>query len=371
LLNLLPQHALVVLSGKQGGHFVYLSNVHVQDVYLLLGTHTPSTLYYTDASSHDIQWHGHHFGVSDAYRAGFTNVYLSSIFWETLREMLSSYVLVYSVKDTPFWHELQSFCARHHANVRVHDVTPVVSSMRLIKDDVEISLLKKACRVSLEAHRHVQHMFLHDRQDVSECTIASHFTTYLAHHDMAVAYPSIVAFDQHACVLHHHPTYQRATETSSMLVDAGGVCHGYAADISRTITRHQTSDWLLVYHLVRYVYDHVVASVCPGVTWGHLNKLAHQLFKQRFSELGIPWLPEFFPHSIGHWIGLDVHDVGDRNTPFLPGMTFTIEPGLYIPEYIQDVPWLNENIGVRFENVLLVTETGCVSLVPDDACLTL
>lgn len=169
-------------------------------------------------------------------------------------------------------------------------------------------------------------------------------------------YEPIVAAGKNACVLHYVENSAPLADNQMILIDVGAEMTMYSADITRTYPRNSTNArHLEVYTAVYDVQQKVISGVRPGTTIRDIDNLARLAMVEALRGLGLSapsddeLLNKYYPHSIGHYIGLDVHDAGDYKAPLQPGMVLTIEPGIYIPE---------ESIGIRIEDDVLVTQAG-------------
>ncbi len=243
--------------------------------------------------------------------------------------------------------------------------------MRLIKDETEIECLRQASAITAKAHSRGM------RRCESGCWEYQLEGEYL--HEMMqhgcrdVAYPSIVAGGSNACVLHYITNNQKLKAGDLVLVDAGAEYNHYAADVTRTypVNGEFSEAQRKVYEIVLAAQLAGIDAVKPGATWEVVNGIVNKVLTEGLIELGLlegnvdalvqaeAYKP-FYMHRAGHWLGLDVHDVGpyqENKQPikFEPGMVLTVEPGLYLGT---DVPAPWQNIGIRIEDDVLVTETG-------------
>lgn len=187
---------------------------------------------------------------------------------------------------------------------------------------------------------------------------------YRSHH-LTEAYPSIVASGPNTCVLHYTTHTRQLAEGDLVLIDAGAEYMGYASDMTRTFAVSAfTPRQLAVYDAVERVKKIAENTLKPGISLTEYEQIVRTAMNQELSGLGL--IPhgatldetaklsrKYYPHRTSHFLGLDVHDVGPRDTILAPGMVLTIEPGIYISD---------EQIGVRLEDDYLITETGCEKL---------
>jgi Xaa-Pro aminopeptidase len=167
-----------------------------------------------------------------------------------------------------------------------------------------------------------------------------------------VGYPSIVGTGHNSTVLHYDESRAQLQAGDVIVMDMAAEFGYYTADVTRTIpaSGRFTPRQRAIYDLVLGAQQAALDSVRPGVTMAQLTQIARRHMRERSGDLcGARTCDAFFIHGLGHWIGMDVHDVGGYGRPMVPGMVFTIEPGIYLPE---------EKLGVRIEDDVLVTATG-------------
>lgn len=253
----------------------------------------------------------------------------------------------------------------------------LLGGQRLIKSPWEVAQMQKAADISVDAHKRAMGF---TRAGVNEYQVEAEL-----HHEFArqgarhPAYGSIVGGGDNACILHYTENQDELKAGDLLLIDAGAEYQGYAADITRTFPVSGTFSppQAELYQLVLEVQEACIAEVKPGNSLKQVGDLAIRLLTQGCIELGLlkgelntlikdNAVREFYMHGIGHWLGLDVHDVGDYSNKgakrgFEPGMVLTIEPGLYIaPDAKVDEKW--RGIGIRIEDNILVTAEGNVNL---------
>lgn len=254
------------------------------------------------------------------------------------------------------------------------DLAPMIHELRLIKSDYEIALMRKACDISVNAHKRLMKCC---EPNQKEYELEAEFL-YACYQQgcRGVAYSSIVAGGENACTLHYTQNNKTLKAGDLVLVDAGGEYQCYAADITRTfpVNGKFTEDQKKIYQLVLNAQLAAIEQVRPGTRYDQLQEVIVSIMVKGLVELNIlkgrvetliqqkAYQP-FYMHSSGHWIGLDVHDVGEYKIEgewrsLLPGMTLTVEPGLYIAPGQAGVEERWWGIGVRIEDDVLVTETG-------------
>jgi Xaa-Pro aminopeptidase len=259
----------------------------------------------------------------------------------------------------------------------VIDIRAMLDAMRLVKDEHEVALMRRACAISSGAHRRAMrasHPGLFEYQVEAEL-----LHEFLREGAQAVAYGSIVASGPNACVLHYRENNRQLAGGDLLLIDAGCEFQGYASDITRTfpVSGRFTGPQKAVYEVVLAAQLACIDAVRPGAAFHDYHHVAERVLAQGFIDLGLltDTLDEalesgsykrFYMHRAGHWLGMDVHDAGlyqvrGESMRLAPGMVLTVEPGAYIRP-ADDVPEAFWNIGVRIEDDVLVTHDGVLNL---------
>ena len=263
---------------------------------------------------------------------------------------------------------------------------PLVHEMRLFKSAAELKLMRTAAKISATAHVRAMQVCrpgMHEYQ--IEAELLHEFTRNGAR---SPAYESIVGGGANGCILHYTQNDARLDDGDLLLIDAGAEYQGYAADITRTfpVNGRFSGEQRALYDLVLDSQLAAIAAVQPGVDWDAPHRAAVQVLTAGLRDLGIlegevdaliedgAYRP-YYMHRTGHWLGMDVHDVGDYKIDgawrmLEKGMVTTVEPGLYIAEGSDGVDPRWWNIGIRIEDDVLVTRDGHEILtggVPKDA----
>jgi Xaa-Pro aminopeptidase len=262
----------------------------------------------------------------------------------------------------------------------IRDVRKILDDMRLIKDATELATMRKAARISCEAHRRAMQS---TKPGMSEYEIEAELLhTFRRHGAQAPAYTPIVAGGANACVLHYVANDQPLRPGDLLLIDAGCELDGYASDITRTFPvggRFQGPQ-REVYELVLAAQAAAIAQVQAGRHWEEPHEAAVRTLVQGFIDLQLCSgtvdsviesgdYKKFYMHRTGHWLGMDVHDCGDYKRDgnwrvLEPGMVLTVEPGCYIRP-AEGVPEHLWNIGVRIEDDVVVAAHECEVLTAD------
>ena len=282
------------------------------------------------------------------------------------------------------WTTVASSKDRHSKSINILDASSTIGNARLIKDDHEISLIKKACDISAEAHIEAMKNV---KNAESEQSIESLYVyEFSKRGGRFPAYTPIVAGGENACVLHYIENNKKLNKNELLLVDAGCEYEMYASDITRTypISGKFSKEQLEIYKIVLDAMNAAIDKVKDGNNIMEPQQISEKIITNGLVELGLLHgdpedlhkkgaFKDFYMHKIGHWLGLDVHDAGDYMEgddfmKFKPGMITTIEPGIYISRSMDvDDKW--KGIGVRIEDDILVTKDGNENLtkkVPSD-----
>lgn len=250
----------------------------------------------------------------------------------------------------------------------------LLHEQRLLKSPEEICVMKKAAAVSVHGHLRAMRACRPGRH---EYEIEAELAYAFALHGMrSQAYPSIVAGGANACVLHYTENNAVLRDGDLLLIDAGAECENYAADITRTfpVNGQFSKPQRLIYELVLEAQLAAIDAVRPGRRWIEPHEAAVKVLTRGLVRLGLlegkvsklikdEAYKKFYMHRTGHWLGMDVHDVGaymidGKWRELLPGMVLTVEPGLYIASDCLDVDPCWRGIGVRIEDDVLVTKDG-------------
>jgi Xaa-Pro aminopeptidase len=260
----------------------------------------------------------------------------------------------------------------------------VLHDMRLYKSRVEAGLMRESARIAAAAQLRAMR---YTRPGRYEFEIAAELMHEYGRHNASASYQPICGGGANSCILHYHENDARLADGDLLLVDAGAEYQYYASDITRTwpVNGRFSPAQREVYEVVLEAQQAAFAATKPGNHWNQAHEAAVLAITRGLASLGllkgrVPKLIKdgayrrFFMHRTGHWLGMDVHDVGDYKVGdewrvLEPGMAMTVEPGIYIPAGSRGVPKRYWNIGIRIEDDVLVTSNGCEILtggVPSD-----
>lgn len=259
----------------------------------------------------------------------------------------------------------------------IADLDHVLFDLRVIKDEYEQSIMRKAAKISAAAH-------VRAMRNAKHCTWEHELEAEFRYECIKqglreVAYNCIVGSGANSCILHYNENNNKIDKNGLVLIDAGGEHEYYAADITRTFPANGkfSDEQKAIYNLVLEAQLAAIAEVKPGNSWDRPQEVILEIITQGLVDLGLiksnglttkylilaeAYKP-FYMHKSGHFLGLDVHDVGkykiqDQWCTFQPGMVLTVEPGIYIMANMPDVDPKWWDIGVRIEDDILVTTSG-------------
>jgi len=273
--------------------------------------------------------------------------------------------------------------SRQQINIPAEFITfdHLLHDMRLFKSRYEVDRIRKAADISAKAHRRAMAMC---RPGMLEYQLEAELIhEFIRSESRSPAYPPIVATGANSCVLHYTDNHSMLKDGDLLLIDAGAEYQYYAADITRTfpVNGKFTPAQRDIYQLVLEVQEAAIDKARPGNYWNDMHDAVVETITEGLRTLGFlkgrvktliknEKYKKFFMHRTGHWLGMDVHDVGDYKIDgqwrlLEPGMVLTVEPGLYIPRGSSKVAKKWWNIGVRIEDDILITKEGPEILTRD------
>ena len=370
---------------RADSHFLYLTGFAEPEAVLVLDAGAgKSILFCREKNLEREVWEGFRYGPDGAREAfGFDEAYPLSELDIRLPDLLSGQKsLWWNVGRQPAfdvrvngWLDAvrQRYRSGEQPPALYHDLLVLLDEMRMIKDAGERATLRRAGQISAQGH--IQAMRA-TRPGMMEYQVEAEILhTFIRNGARYPSYESIVAGGANACTLHYAANNARLNDGDLLLIDAGCELNGYAGDITRTfpVNGKFSPAQRDVYEIVLAAELAGIAAVKPGAVWNEPGDAALRILVQGMLDLKLldgsvdgviesGAFRQFYMHGIGHMIGLDVHDVGQRKQggqwrTYQPGMCTTIEPGLYIRP-APNVPAALHNIGIRIEDDVLVTETG-------------
>lgn len=371
---------------RQDSDFFYLTQFPEPDAVLVLvkGETAESHLFCREKDKLAEIWCGRRIGAEKAKQDyGFDNAFTLAELDDSLIDLVSGKQTLYYAQgtykefDDKVWSLLSTLRGAPKrgwkAPTVISDIRSALHEMRLFKSDVELAIMAKAGEISAQGHiRAMQFAKAGATEYQLEAELHHHYAMNGARHP---AYGTIVGGGDNANILHYTENSDVLNDGDLVLIDSGCELNGYAADITRTFpVNGKFSDAQReVYDLVLKAQLAALEMVKPGNTLKQTADVVVRILTQGLVDLGIlngdidslianEKYKDYYMHGLGHWLGLDVHDVGeykldDQDRPFAPGMVLTIEPGLYIAND-SDAPEKYRGIGIRIEDDVVVTEQG-------------
>ncbi len=382
---------------RHDSYFYYLTGFGEPEAVLVLiaGERDQSILFCRDKNEEREIWDGYRYGPAAAREAFGVDAAFSV---ETINKelpllMANAPALFYALGSSASLDaQVQGWLNAVRMQVRAgvsapsaaYDIRTILNEMRLIKDDDEIAIMRRAADITSEAHARAMRA---SRAGLREY----HLEAELLHEfrrngSQFPAYGSIVATGANACVLHYRAGDAELRDGDLVLIDAGCELDSYASDITRTfpVNGRFSGPQKELYELVLAAQQAAIDSTAPGKRFTDGHEAALKMLAQGMLDTGLlnrdqvgslddvianGHYRQFYMHRTGHWLGMDVHDVGDYRDPAVsasekpwrplqPGMVLTIEPGIYVRP-APGVPEHYWNIGIRIEDDALVTADGC------------
>ncbi len=397
---ILPKNSAVVIAGaavqyrnadsshafRQDSNFWYLTGFNEPESTLVLlineSKDVQSIAFVPKKDALKEIWDGYRAGPNGAVKDhGFDLAFDNTEIDERLPDLLAGYNQVFypvgkSQKldaDVIDWIKTARSKDRHSSPIDIADASSKIGNERLIKDEDEIEVMKKACQISAEAHAEAM-KFVKPGMNEQELE-AFYQYQFSKRGGRFAAYTPIVAGGENACVLHYVGNSKALKDGDLVLVDAGCEFELYASDITRTypINGKFTSAQLAIYEVVLEAQQKSIEAVTVNNNVMDPQIISEKVITQGLIDLGIlngsmeelhetGAFKDFYMHKIGHWLGIDVHDAGDYTEDgeymkYKPGMVTTVEPGIYISSTanVKD-QW--KGIGIRIEDNILVTAKG-------------
>ena len=349
---------------RQDANFLYLTGIDEAGWQLVLGRNPyRETLIAPERDEMQVLFEGGLTFAEASATSGVNNV-VSAADGQKLIESLSAQHAVCAVvgRDP---HEKYNHSTANPSRARLErlakklfketlDARPALNRLRAIKQPEEVVAMRRAIEVSVEGFMFIEKLLREEKVNHEYEIEAELSRTFRATGANGHAYDPIVAFNKNACVLHYSKNESSLAAGGLVLIDAGAAFQGYAADITRTYAVGEVSSRQKAVHAaVERAHVAIIELIKPGLKPADYQVAVDKIMKETLASLGLlkseADYRKYFPHAVSHGIGIDVHESLGGYGEFLPGMTLTVEPGIYIPE---------EGIGVRIEDDILVTKTG-------------
>jgi Xaa-Pro aminopeptidase len=378
---------------RQDSYFQYLCGFPEPEAWLVLSNHQEYTngmciLFCLDKDPNMEIWHGRRFGPKQAKQQYPVNMaFALDELEDRLVDLINGHQHLYFAQghnhdaDDLVFSTLQALREApkqsKNAPSSLIDIRIILNEMRLIKSSGEIDMMRQAASIATQAHvRAMQFVETGKNEYHLEAEIHHEFAMQGAKYP---AYGTIVGAGDNACILHYTENNQELKDGDLVLIDAGCEWQGYASDITRTFPVSGTfsAPQKQLYQLVLDAQLAAFEVIKPNNTINQASDVAIKVITQGLIDLGIlkgeladnieqQTYRQFYMHGLSHWLGLDVHDVGNykidgQDRPLQPGMVLTVEPGIYVaPDADVDNKW--RGIGIRIEDNLLITQSGYENL---------
>ena len=375
---------------RQNSDFFYLTGLEEPEAILVLISNRSggeAILFLKDRDPNQELWTGESLGVENAATTiGIEEVYPIDALHSTLPELLTGvdriYVTLgeYSDFDQQFLSMINDIRLIESGGASAPETLvsfkKILHEQRLYKSNSEIDLMQRAADITTKAHLRA---FERCQPGISETQLEAELIYEFMRHDARfAAYPSIVGSGKNACVMHYVRNDSILVDGELVLIDAGCEFHNYASDITRTIpiNGRYSPEQKAIYEIVLDAQNRAIDSAMVGSNFNTPHEIATEVLAQGLLDLGLlqgsldevleeESFKRFTLHRTSHWLGLDVHDVGDYRIrgdwrPLEENMILTVEPGIYIPntENYADIEERWRGIGIRIEDDVLIEKQG-------------
>jgi Xaa-Pro aminopeptidase len=368
-------------------NFFYLTGFEEEHAVLIYrpGKNPETTVFVHPKDPLMETWEGFLFGENEAKKVfGFDEAYSIKDFEQKAAELIAEVdTVIYraglnKAQDDEVFSILNTVLRKKgrkgHPFQNLKDPDQYIAPLRVVKTEEEVELMKKASEISALAHIEVMKAI---KPGLSEGYLEGVFLSEIRKSGAkSEAYNSIAASGDNATTLHYVFNDEDCKDGELFLIDAGAEYKYYAGDITRTYPVGQdfTKTQRDLYERILEVQKDLIAMVKPGMTFQKLNRTCEEKLTQIMIDFDLlsgtveenisnKNSKKYYPHGVGHFLGIDVHDVGyyEKNNepvPFEAGMCLTIEPGIYVPKKDTDAPESLRGVGIRIEDDILVTDSG-------------
>jgi len=380
--DIMPTNADGTMPFRQNNDLFYLSGVDQEESILLLFPDAPNekhreVLFLKETSDEIAIWEGEKLTKERATEvSGVKTIIWLKDFEKTLQSFIYEAEHLY-LNDNEHMRantavetaddRFRKWCRAEYPMHTYQRVAPFMHELRAIKEPEEIELMQQACDITSKG---LDRILKFIKPGVMEYEIEAELMhEFLRNRSRGFAYSPIIASGFNACVLHYIENNQAVKDGDMILMDFGAEYANYASDLTRSVPANGkfSARQKEIYSAVLSVMKEATSILRPGITLPDYHKQVGKMMEEQLLKLGLltsqevkgqnpdwPAYKKFFMHGTSHYIGLDVHDVGSWTKPINAGNVFTVEPGIYIRE---------ENIGIRLENDILITEDGHLDLM--------
>lgn len=370
--GLLQRSADTTFTFRQDSNFWYLTGIAEPD-YILVMNGESTFLIEPKRWEHRDQWEGSLDKSSMKEQSGISEIIEHHEGWTKLDLLIKKYKKVHTLTPAEAYVEHFGFYTNparasllnalsKHRKIELVDIRKTLARMRQVKQPEEIKALQRAVDITVASLNKIVKRI--DKYKSEREVNADLTREFIRRGAEGHAYQPIVAAGGNAAIIHYVDNDQPIASGDFLLMDVGAEFCGYSADITRTFaTGKLSARQKQVYKAVQRVHKYALSLLRPGLDMREYEGEVDKFMAIQLEKLGVlddvtnkRKLKKFYPHLTSHFLGLDTHDAADYTMPLEPGMVITVEPGIYLPE---------ENIGVRIEDNILITETGAQILSAD------
>lgn len=368
----------------QNSNLFWLTGIDQEDTTLVLYPDSPiperrEMLFVRQSNEHTVIWEGTKLSKEEVTKiSGIEGVHWTSAFDATFRRLMIESELMYLNTDHHHGkatgplsrnHRFVHWCQEEFPLHQYRNVAPLIQTLRAIKSNEEIALIRRACAITHDAFLTACGVI---HPGVYEYEIEAEYAREIIRQGArGFAYEPIIASGGNSCILHYISNDRQCANHDVVLMDVGASYANYAADMTRTVPvgGRFSARQRAVYHAVLQIFREASSLLIAGNTFAEYHDAVDALADKALVDLGLlstqdiqtqssqrPARSKYFLHRTAHYLGLDVHDAGDPHATFEAGMVLTCEPGIYIRE---------EGFGIRLENDILITSTGNEDLMAD------
>ena len=375
--DIMPTNADGTMPFRQNNDLFWLSGVDQEESVLVIypdNNEKSEILFLKETNDHIAIWEGAKLTKEEVLNvSGISTVYWLSEMEEILKELIDKCDGIYLNKNihSRSASEVETRDDRFRKKIQdqydkeILEVAPIMHELRAIKSETEISLLQNACNITEKGVRRILPFINPGAMEYEIEAELMH--EFLRNRSSGFAYQPIIGSGRDSCVLHYIDNNKECKDGDILLMDFGAEYANYASDLTRTVpvNGRYSERQKDVYNSVLHVMKEATKMLRPGTMFKEYNAEIGKIMESELINLGLldkhevqkqdpknPLFRKYFMHGTSHYLGLDVHDVGDFDWPMKEGMVFTCEPGIYI---------LEEELGIRLENDVLITSNG-----PDD-----
>ena len=380
LKQLLPTKSLVLIKSyndilnnvnkyQPNNNLFYLSGIDKEESILLIyndgANDWKEVLFIRDITERVLVWEGEKIDITIAQQiSGIEEVHFISEYEKMIGSIINKIDTIYiDIEENQVQNSNYHSLIKNYPFHRYKSLTPLMTQLRMYKDNIEVELIKKACSITIKAYEHIKSFI---RPAIYEYDLQAEFSSYFIKHCAdGFAYRPIIASGKNNCKLHYDNNNNKIQSGDLVLMDVACGYANYKSDVTRTVpangtfTKRQEE----VYNSVLNVFNKIQEVIQVGMTFKEYRKISDDMMIEELYKLKLIspddmkqnplCYKKYWPHGISHHLGLDVHDIADYDIPFNNKMVFTIEPGIYIPE---------ENFGIRHENTFLINDNKVIDL---------